>query len=265
MLKRYYTIDESIKFLVAETKQPFADRDIFDLAKRGELSLCFYVNSDIGLLSPFHRYWEYSSELGATMSFQGYAKLDTAELAKVTTEVPVRVYSPKEHERIKCGFALKPSELYEAGGDCFIDFYVATLPVSNYTYFHYVAYVEPIDEEGSLSIDDARPIPIEPQRSDYVIPASQLLALVEAHQIRTRSVETPLPSSDSIHSPELTALLKAYRKFWVNADKDDKTTHVVNKTVSKWLVSQGFSESLAKHGAAIIRPTWADTGRPPEK
>jgi len=72
-------------------------------------------------------------------------------------------------------------------------------------------------------------------------------------------------ATQPFHSDRLTALIQASRKFWANADELDKTTHRTNAIVAQWLVSQGFSESLAKHGAAIIRPRWADTGRPPEK
>ena len=77
--------------------------------------------------------------------------------------------------------------------------------------------------------------------------------------------EITVHAPQKFHSDRLTALIQASRKFWANADELDKTTHQTNTIVAEWLVSRGFSQSLAKHGAAIIRPSWADTGRPPEK
>lgn len=65
---------------------------------------------------------------------------------------------------------------------------------------------------------------------------------------------------------ELSILIEASDKFWKNADKKLTDTHSNNaKEVVPWLMESGFSESLAKAGASIIRPIWAHKGRSPEK
>ena len=61
----------------------------------------------------------------------------------------------------------------------------------------------------------------------------------------------------------LTLLNQASLKFWNNADCADKSTWSDNKTVANWLVSKGYSKRCADAGATIIRPKWAETGRPP--
>lgn len=88
-------------------------------------------------------------------------------------------------------------------------------------------------------------------------------------------VELPfvLPD-DSAHQAEgdktgatgkLALLNQAATRFWGNADRDDKGTHPKNVDVADWLVDKGFSHSMAKSGASIIRPDWAPTGRKPEE
>ena len=49
MLKRYYSLDEAIEFLTSELKTPFTERDILDLQKREQLSLCFYRSIIFGI------------------------------------------------------------------------------------------------------------------------------------------------------------------------------------------------------------------------
>ena len=44
LAKRYYTLDEAQGYLTQHTNIKFNDRDFVDLAKRGELELCFYAN-----------------------------------------------------------------------------------------------------------------------------------------------------------------------------------------------------------------------------
>lgn len=66
-------------------------------------------------------------------------------------------------------------------------------------------------------------------------------------------------------SNNLTTLNKAARKWWANADRDDRATHPKTAAVVAWLVQQGFSNKTAEAGATIIRPEWAPTGRRPEE
>lgn len=44
-LKRYYTLEEAAEFIRALIGSPFQAQDIFDLARRGEVTLCVYVSS----------------------------------------------------------------------------------------------------------------------------------------------------------------------------------------------------------------------------
>ena len=72
--------------------------------------------------------------------------------------------------------------------------------------------------------------------------------------------------SISINQPEkLVHLNNAFRKFWQNADRDDRGTHPINAEIAAWLVANGFSKKLADSAATIIRPKWAPTGRKPEE
>jgi hypothetical protein len=72
-------------------------------------------------------------------------------------------------------------------------------------------------------------------------------------------------TGESYHSDRLQTLLKASEKFWRNADHKEKDTHPKNSDVEAWLFEHGFSsERLAKAGASIIRPEWAEVGRKPK-
>jgi hypothetical protein len=73
------------------------------------------------------------------------------------------------------------------------------------------------------------------------------------------------PFSRADVSDKLAKMNHASRKFWSNADRDDRGTHPDNATVASWLVKMGFSPTLADKAATIIRPEWAPTGRKPEE
>lgn len=66
-------------------------------------------------------------------------------------------------------------------------------------------------------------------------------------------------------SRDLILLCDASKRFWANADRDDRGTHPTNEVVSEWLVEHGMSGTMAKKGASLIRPEWAPTGRRPEE
>ena len=77
--------------------------------------------------------------------------------------------------------------------------------------------------------------------------------------------DTPtLPKNPNV-SKQLTSMIQASTKFWGNADRDDRGTHPDNIAVAAWLEDRGFTESLAKRAATIIRPEWAPRGRKPEE
>lgn len=64
-------------------------------------------------------------------------------------------------------------------------------------------------------------------------------------------------------SDQLMRLIQASEKFWANASREDRDAQPTNDKVTMWLADRGFSQSLARKGASIIRPSWAGNGRPP--
>ncbi|MBI5659954.1 MAG: hypothetical protein HZC43_10520 [Nitrosomonadales bacterium] len=75
----------------------------------------------------------------------------------------------------------------------------------------------------------------------------------------------PIPTDRSYYSEKLAFLNQAAKRFWGNADRNDRDTHPDNATVASWLEKKGFSQTLASKAATIIRPEWAPTGRKPEE
>ena len=76
----------------------------------------------------------------------------------------------------------------------------------------------------------------------------------------------PLPGNvgGNFKSEYLQALNRAALIFWGNEKvaQEDKTTHPKTSAIVDWLVNMGFSRTLAKNGASIIRPEFAESGRP---
>jgi hypothetical protein len=113
--------------------------------------------------------------------------------------------------------------------------------------------------------------PVYGYGSTSFLPADSQLVVRPKHVARLieeASAPNDRPSgAQAFHSKRLTWLLHASSRFWKSFDRTDKTTIVSNEVVANWLVKQnsGFTPSLAKHAATIIRPEWAERGRPPEK
>ena len=63
-------------------------------------------------------------------------------------------------------------------------------------------------------------------------------------------------------SLKLEKLLIAAGKFWFQSwiVKGDNRTYPKPEEIINWLMTQGFSKSLAKHATTIIRPEYAGTG-----
>ena len=62
-------------------------------------------------------------------------------------------------------------------------------------------------------------------------------------------------------SENLAILNQAARKFWANADPEDKETHPKNEAVEEWLTEEGLPKTYAPQAATIIRPKWGAKGR----
>ena len=73
-------------------------------------------------------------------------------------------------------------------------------------------------------------------------------------------------SNPNYISKDLAILNRAAIEIWGSVDPTDKETHPEQETVIKWLkLNKISSEVSAKQGATIIRPDWANRGRPPTK
>ena len=266
MLKRYYTLNESIEFVRAELKIPFTDRDIIDLAKRDEISLCFYLDCTIGLFDPNRYDWE-SGAHGLTMDFRGYAKIRAGNLHQNLSltrgQFPQRIYWLQQQEAFECRFEKARGS---TTADNFTRMLTESIKLDPHSHFARAIYRAPTDEDEWIAFDGPTVAePIEISREDYVIPTSELLSLVEAHKQALSAKVEAISRAEEFHSDELTALLQASRKFWQHASRGDKTTQPTNAVVAEWLERQGLSLTLAKQGASIVRPEWAEKGRPAEK
>jgi hypothetical protein len=86
----------------------------------------------------------------------------------------------------------------------------------------------------------------------------------QAHEIEKQSQLNMTPKYKHYTSDMLSYLNQASDKFWANALPNETDTHPKNSDVEKWLIERGYSETLAKKAASIIRPDWASKGRPKE-
>ena len=66
-------------------------------------------------------------------------------------------------------------------------------------------------------------------------------------------------------SEKFCALRQVTDQVWRNANPDDASSHPSNNVAETALIKRGWSESLAKSGASIIRPEWAHRGRQKEE
>lgn len=121
-------------------------------------------------------------------------------------------------------------------------------------------------EQGKLSLNDIEKcsffIQTEHEVKKKWVPIEYELTLIEP--IKNKSKNETI-SHHPNRSDNLVWLIQASEKFWANADRDDKTTWHNKAEIASWLVSKGYSESLAKHAATIISPNWLESGRKPEK
>lgn len=83
-------------------------------------------------------------------------------------------------------------------------------------------------------------------------------------------VESKIETSSSLlqfkehHADKLRILFQAADRFWGPADPNNGALQPKSAEIEAWLSKNGFSPTLASHGAKIIRPDWAKDGRRPE-
>lgn len=91
----------------------------------------------------------------------------------------------------------------------------------------------------------------------------ELVQYCEVFHLNQTNTSARLKSKHHV-SKMLSFLVQASEKFWENAEEGEPDTHPKNIDVEKWLIERGYSESLARKAATIIRPEWASKGRPKE-
>lgn len=94
-----------------------------------------------------------------------------------------------------------------------------------------------------------------------IIESSDNVSVMVNEVIKKNTSDTELLNKNSYQSDQLKILNEASKKWWSNADPEEKDTHTKNELVINWLVDQGFSKISATQGASIIRPDWATKGR----
>jgi hypothetical protein len=88
-----------------------------------------------------------------------------------------------------------------------------------------------------------------PECSYLAIKQSELSKLLLEHDTNAHTDRQDYP-------PDLDALVTAWRKWWKNADRHDRSTHPKKPAVKNWLIEQGLSDKTADAGATIITPDW---------
>lgn len=82
-------------------------------------------------------------------------------------------------------------------------------------------------------------------------------------EFETEQINQPHKSKEH-HSDKLQYLIQAADYFWANADRENAAIQPKQEDIEKWLTERGYTPTLAKHAARIIRPSWAKNGRRPE-
>lgn len=128
-----------------------------------------------------------------------------------------------------------------------------------------IAEVEPVsayDEwlvgKGERSTNNAEIMTLKRQ-------VEELTADRDDWKAKAEQFERQINAGRDHYSEKLAYLIQAAGKYWNNVSRKDRATHINNDEVENWLIQRGFSATLAKKGATIIRPEWAPTGRKPEE
>ena len=273
MLKRYYQLTEAAEFLSKKEGTTISTRDILDLAARGEVRACFWLNDfltnsrdenlfamPIVAMPTEERTTISIQEQDVIQDFQDTIDLLTSSRDEDMFAMPDEYLHSFLSFR---GYVQVPAQSISPNGEVLPFDGITQDLIIECTGLIYACDVgENYMSLCTVDKDTFRVIRKEFQvvTSNILIPAEDLLA------ISFKGADKERPQQNLNKSDGLAYLNQAANKFWANADKEDKTTHPTNAVVSKWLhEDRGLSERLADSGASIIRPTWAAVGRKPEK
>jgi hypothetical protein len=111
------------------------------------------------------------------------------------------------------------------------------------------------DQKDGLDPSDFCPRGDLPSREPLVIRRDELQRFANSLNEAQENIGTD--SEKQEYPPNLDALILAWRKFWKNADRTDRTACPKKEDVKAWLIDQGLSAKCADAGATTIKPQWA--------
>ena len=168
MLKRYYSLDEAIQFLGSELKQPFSDRDIVDLVKRGRLDLCFFRTLTFSVFELVGLNFYEKVKRWPILFIEAYFRVGSLDVLD-SLEIPTTVRHPEVFDELT-----KPFFTDNRQGEL----------IKNATSSHMTGFMNwmPCQAvEIELGYVEHEPIAVSVNRHQYVLPAEQLLQLVASH------------------------------------------------------------------------------------
>jgi hypothetical protein len=119
------------------------------------------------------------------------------------------------------------------------------------------------NREAGRDIDNYYPADSLPDDAVFVVRTASIREFEQSLQ-GADAEDTGGGDHANFRSSKLAVLIEASRRFWGAHSKLSRADHPTNDKVAVWLEKNGFSASLAREGAKIIRPDWSVTGRPPE-
>jgi hypothetical protein len=287
-MKRYFTLLEAQSFLSRETDAPINTHDLLEAVKAEKFKLYFPIFGTF-IVNPYdwaniytleaaspdrwNRFKNHSGVLTISAylspNFEDIWHLESLDGDESINRGAVPI------ERLRCHFfsVLSGYESKAYDGNClYVD------PIKDSVISHSGLDMGSASDEELFALASAS----EWDFPDFSYPVRNLLfaadeVFSEAKKRRESRMSQTTPADENaahnseqpvafkdFHSDKLRALFSA-SLMWKNASQDDKTTYPKTTTIEAYLVKRGFSPSLASKGASIVRPEWADKGRPPEK
>ncbi len=109
---------------------------------------------------------------------------------------------------------------------------------------------------NDLNAEDFIPADRLPEQEPIVIRRDELQRFADSlNKLATRNTD----SDRQEYPPDLDILVTAWKKWWKNVDRRDRSSYPAKVTVKNWLMEQGLSDKTADAGATIITPEWKKT------